>query len=69
MYVSYELSVMGAFFFLWGSLRVGITIPTIEVHFEHLNVETEAHVGSRALPTVLNFPVNIVEVTKCNTIC
>ncbi|KAK4590481.1 hypothetical protein RGQ29_020864 [Quercus rubra] len=61
MYVSYELSVMGAFFFLWGSLRVGITIPTIEVHFEHLNVETEAHVGSRALPTVLNFPVNIVE--------
>ena len=52
-----------------GSLRVGITIPTIEVHFEHLNVETEAHVGSRALPTVLNFPVNIVEVTKCNTIC
>ncbi|KAL0010567.1 hypothetical protein SO802_005675 [Lithocarpus litseifolius] len=41
--------------------RVGITIPTIEVHFEHLNVEAEAHVGSRALPTVLNFPVNIVE--------
>ncbi|KAM3699918.1 hypothetical protein ACJW31_05G061500 [Castanea mollissima] len=41
--------------------RVGITIPTIEVHFEHLNVEAEVHVGSRALPTVLNFPVNIVE--------
>ncbi|KAM4100328.1 hypothetical protein ACB094_05G059900 [Castanea mollissima] len=28
--------------------RVGIVIPTIEVHFEHLNVEAEAHVGSRA---------------------
>ncbi|KAM4111345.1 hypothetical protein ACJW30_05G060300 [Castanea mollissima] len=41
--------------------RVGITIPTIEVHFEHLNVEAEAHVGSRALPTFLNFSVNIME--------
>ncbi|XP_065618258.1 pleiotropic drug resistance protein 1-like, partial [Quercus suber] len=41
--------------------RVGIAIPTIEVHFEHLNVEAEAHVGSRALPTFLNFSVNIME--------
>uniref|UniRef100_A0A7N2R4L1 ABC transporter domain-containing protein n=1 Tax=Quercus lobata TaxID=97700 RepID=A0A7N2R4L1_QUELO len=41
--------------------RVRITIPTIDVHFEHLNVEAEAHVGSRALPTFLNFPANIVE--------
>ena len=60
MYVSYEYSVMGIFFF--GFLRVGIAIPTIEVHFEHLNVEAEAHVGSRALPTFLNFSVNIMEV-------
>ncbi|QHO33183.1 Pleiotropic drug resistance protein [Arachis hypogaea] len=29
--------------------------------FEHLNVEAEAHVGSRALPTFFNFIVNIVE--------
>ncbi|XP_030973216.1 pleiotropic drug resistance protein 1-like [Quercus lobata] len=41
--------------------RVGIAIPTIEVHFENLNVEAEAHVGSRALPTFLNFSVNIME--------
>ncbi|XP_075514272.1 pleiotropic drug resistance protein 1-like [Primulina tabacum] len=41
--------------------RVGIELPTIEVKFEHLNVETEAHVGSRALPSFINFFANIFE--------
>ncbi|GMN71758.1 hypothetical protein TIFTF001_053445 [Ficus carica] len=41
--------------------RVGIKLPTIEVRFEHLNVEGEAYVGSRALPTFLNFCTNIIE--------
>ncbi|XP_028766306.1 pleiotropic drug resistance protein 1 [Neltuma alba] len=41
--------------------RVGIEIPTIEVRFEHLNVEAEGYVGSRAMPTFLNFVVNIFE--------
>ncbi|KAG5141732.1 hypothetical protein JHK82_017427 [Glycine max] len=41
--------------------RVGIDIPTIEVRYEHLNVEAEAYVGSRALPTFLNFVTNMVE--------
>ncbi|EEF49231.1 ATP-binding cassette transporter, putative [Ricinus communis] len=41
--------------------RVGIELPMIEVRFEHLNVETEAHVGSRALPTFFNFSIDIVE--------
>ncbi|GMH15940.1 hypothetical protein Nepgr_017781 [Nepenthes gracilis] len=41
--------------------RVGIDIPSIEVRFEHLHIEAEAHVGSRALPTVINFTANIVE--------
>ncbi|XP_027349852.1 pleiotropic drug resistance protein 1-like isoform X2 [Abrus precatorius] len=41
--------------------RVGIDLPTIEVRFEHLNIEAEAHVGTRALPTFANFMVNIVE--------
>ncbi|KAI6689986.1 hypothetical protein NL676_026814, partial [Syzygium grande] len=42
-------------------MRVGIKNPTIEVRFEHLNIEAETHVGSRALPTFLNFTANIVE--------
>lgn len=42
--------------------RVGIEVPTIEVRFQNLNVNAEAHVGSRALPTIANFYVNIVEV-------
>ncbi|KAJ1415870.1 P-loop containing nucleoside triphosphate hydrolase [Sesbania bispinosa] len=42
-------------------LKVGLDIPTIEVRFEHLNVEAEAHVGRRALPTIFNFSINLFE--------
>ncbi|KAL3726504.1 hypothetical protein ACJRO7_031406 [Eucalyptus globulus] len=41
--------------------RVGIDVPTIEVRFEHLNVEADAHEGSRALPTFINFCTSILE--------
>ncbi|KAI4380936.1 hypothetical protein MLD38_007066 [Melastoma candidum] len=41
--------------------RVGLDLPTIEVRFEHLNVEAEAYVGSRALPTIFNFTMNLLE--------
>ncbi|KAK3411034.1 hypothetical protein EUGRSUZ_J03049 [Eucalyptus grandis] len=41
--------------------RVGIDLPTIEVRYEHLNVETEAFEGSRALPNFINFSLNFVE--------
>ncbi|KAF5200483.1 Abc transporter g family member [Thalictrum thalictroides] len=41
--------------------RVGIDIPTIEVRFEHLNVEGEAYLTGRALPTLYNFSINIIE--------
>ncbi|KAJ7966134.1 Pleiotropic drug resistance ABC transporter [Quillaja saponaria] len=41
--------------------RVGLDIPTIEVRFEHLNIEAEAHVGGRALPTMFNFSINMFE--------
>ncbi|XXG63718.1 hypothetical protein AAC387_Pa05g1841 [Persea americana] len=41
--------------------QVGIDLPTIEVRFEHLNVDAEAYVGSRALPTIFNFTKNILE--------
>ncbi|KAK1376037.1 Pigment permease [Heracleum sosnowskyi] len=41
--------------------RVGIDLPLIEVRFEHLKIAAEAHVGSRALPSFLNFNISIVE--------
>ncbi|XP_024637157.1 pleiotropic drug resistance protein 1 isoform X2 [Medicago truncatula] len=41
--------------------RVGIEIPTIEVRFEHLTIEAEAYVGSRALPSFTNFTIGAVE--------
>ncbi|XP_047327019.1 pleiotropic drug resistance protein 1-like [Impatiens glandulifera] len=41
--------------------KVGVQLPTIEVRFEHLNVDAEAHIGSRALPTVVNFSINMLE--------
>lgn len=42
--------------------RVGIDLPTVEVRFENVKIEAEAYVGSRALPTFLNFFINIAEV-------
>ncbi|KAK4395285.1 Pleiotropic drug resistance protein 1 [Sesamum angolense] len=41
--------------------RVGINLPTVEVRFEHLTVGAEAYIGSRSLPTFLNFTINILE--------
>ncbi|XP_012076649.3 pleiotropic drug resistance protein 1 [Jatropha curcas] len=41
--------------------KVGLDMPTIEVRFEHLRIEAEAYVGSRALPTMFNFSVNLFE--------
>ncbi|XP_030526427.1 pleiotropic drug resistance protein 1-like isoform X1 [Rhodamnia argentea] len=41
--------------------RVGIDLPRIEVRYEHLNVETEVHVGSRALPSFINFVFDIAD--------
>ncbi|XVF86257.1 hypothetical protein PTKIN_Ptkin18bG0026200 [Pterospermum kingtungense] len=41
--------------------RVGIEIPKIEVRYEHLSVEGEVHVGSRALPTLLNVTLKTIE--------
>ncbi|GER36587.1 pleiotropic drug resistance protein [Striga asiatica] len=41
--------------------RVGIDMPTIEVRYEYLNIGAEAYSASRALPTFLNFNINLVE--------
>ncbi|KAK7337204.1 hypothetical protein VNO77_17767 [Canavalia gladiata] len=41
--------------------RVGIEIPKIEVRFENLSVEGDVYVGRRALPTLLNVTLNILE--------
>ncbi|KAL8118563.1 hypothetical protein AgCh_016184 [Apium graveolens] len=41
--------------------RVGVELPTIEVRFENLNIEAEAFVGSRALPSFINFNLALLE--------
>ncbi|KAH9738357.1 ABC transporter G family member 34 [Citrus sinensis] len=41
--------------------RVGIDIPKIEIRYEHLNIQGEVHIGSRAIPTLPNAVVNIAE--------
>ncbi|KAE8682026.1 Pleiotropic drug resistance protein 2 [Hibiscus syriacus] len=41
--------------------RVGIDVPKIEVRFEHLSIEGDAYLGTRALPTLLNSTLNAVE--------
>jgi hypothetical protein len=47
--------------------RVGVDIPTVEVRFDHVNVEAQVYVGGRALPSLLNFFVNVLEVTNYST--
>jgi len=42
--------------------RVGLDIPTVEVRYEHINVEAQVYVGGRALPSLLNFFANVLEV-------
>ncbi|CAK9174554.1 unnamed protein product [Ilex paraguariensis] len=41
--------------------KVGISLPTVEVRFEHLSVEADCYVGDRALPTLPNAARNMVE--------
>ncbi|KAH9560799.1 hypothetical protein CY35_06G126700 [Sphagnum magellanicum] len=41
--------------------RVGVQQPTVEVRFQNFSVNAEVYVGTRALPTILNFYRNIVE--------
>ncbi|KAL6327262.1 hypothetical protein AAG906_017819 [Vitis piasezkii] len=41
--------------------RVGVEIPKIEVRFEHLSIEGDAYVGTRALPTLINSTMNFIE--------
>ncbi|KAL2332427.1 hypothetical protein Fmac_020008 [Flemingia macrophylla] len=41
--------------------RVGLDIPTIEVRYEHLNIEAETFVGSRSLPTFNNAVTDVIE--------
>ncbi|RXH92532.1 hypothetical protein DVH24_033428 [Malus domestica] len=41
--------------------RVGIDVPKVEVRFEKVSIEGDAYVGSRALPTLLNSSLNMIE--------
>ncbi|GKA36475.1 pleiotropic drug resistance protein 1-like protein [Tanacetum coccineum] len=41
--------------------RVGIDMPTIEVKYEHVTVEADVETGSRALPSFINFHIELFE--------
>ncbi|KAG0455314.1 hypothetical protein HPP92_024606 [Vanilla planifolia] len=41
--------------------RVGIDFPTVEVRYEHVNIQAEVYVGSRSLPSFFNSSLNAVE--------
>ncbi|KAL7247866.1 hypothetical protein ACSBR2_002720 [Camellia fascicularis] len=41
--------------------RVGMEIPKIEVRYEHLSIEGDVYVGSRALPILFNSTCNTIE--------
>lgn len=43
--------------------RVGIRLPEVEVRYDHLSVEAEVYVGGRAMPTIVNSTLNMIEVS------
>ena len=43
--------------------RVGIELPAVEIRYDHLSINADVFIGSRALPTLLNFTRDIVEVS------
>lgn len=43
--------------------KVGISLPTVEVRYEHLTVDAKCYIGDRALPTLPNIARNIAEST------
>ncbi|CAN4126457.1 unnamed protein product [Withania somnifera] len=55
----YNMCWSYTYMYAWN--RVGIEIPKIEVRFEHLCIDGDAYVGSRALPTLWNASINFVE--------
>ncbi|KAH7857712.1 hypothetical protein Vadar_015713 [Vaccinium darrowii] len=44
-----------------GHYWVGISLPTVEVRFEHLTIEADCYIGDRALPTLANALRNTAE--------
>ncbi|KAK1311612.1 ABC transporter G family member 31 [Acorus calamus] len=43
--------------------RVGLEVPKVEVRFENLNVSANVHMGTRSLPTLVNYVRDILEST------
>ncbi|KAK4412483.1 ABC transporter G family member 31 [Sesamum alatum] len=41
--------------------RVGLEIPKVEVRFQNLQITADVHVGSRALPTLVNYSRDMIE--------
>ena len=42
--------------------RVNIPFPSVEIRFENVSTEAEVYVGDRALPTLVNYTRNIIDV-------
>ncbi|RYQ99046.1 hypothetical protein Ahy_B07g086895 [Arachis hypogaea] len=41
--------------------RVGLEVPKIEVRYKDLNVHADVQIGSRSLPTLINFTRDVIE--------
>lgn len=45
---------------------MGLEIPNVEVRFENLHITADVNIGSRALPTLVNFSRDMLEVNLFN---
>lgn len=50
------------------TFRAGVTLPTVEVRYDNLNIEAKVQVGGRALPTLANAALNAFEVDLASTL-
>lgn len=67
MFMDYNIPIFYVFsYLLIYCYRVGIEIPKIEVRFENLSIKGDAYDGTRALPTIVNVILNIIEVCSTN---
>lgn len=40
---------------------MGVQLPTVEVRYENVTVQAQAHIAKRALPTLINVARNTIE--------
>lgn len=61
-FLSFYICFTYFLYFFFPSFRVGLEVPSVEVRYQNLNIVADVQTGSRALPTLINYTRNALEV-------